>query len=217
MDTLQPIDQTTWNRREQFAHYREDVPCTFAMTVELDVTAFVDALRRSRRKTYPAQIWALASLVNRHDEFRLGLTEDGSPGTWDVLHPAFTVFRPRSESFAAVSMPFDPDFGRFHKRAVQLLVETREATEFFPQGGLPPNAFDVSSLPWTSFTGFTLHVRHGWDHLLPIFTLGRYLVREGRTLLPLAVQTHHAAVDGFHVARLLTELEELLREPDWLA
>ena len=86
----------------------------------------------------------------------------------------------------------------------------------FPQGPLPPNVFDVSSLPWTSFTGFTLQIDGGTSHLLPIFTLGRYVEREGRTLLPIAVQIHHAAADGFHTARLLGDLEALMADVSWV-
>ncbi len=81
--------------------------------------------------------------------------------------------------------PHDPDFGAFHDVAAPLLAEHRRATDFFPQGALPANAFDVSSLPWAPFTGFNLTIGgDGWDHLAPIFTLGRYTERDGRTLLP---------------------------------
>jgi chloramphenicol O-acetyltransferase type A len=34
--------------------------------------------------------------------------------------------------------------------------------------------------------------------------------------MPLAVQVHHAAADGFHVSRLLDEVQELFMTPDWL-
>jgi chloramphenicol O-acetyltransferase type A len=74
----------------------------------------------------------------------------------------------------------------------------------------------VSSLPWASFTGFTLQIEGGLRHLAPIFTLGRYVEREGRTLLPLAIQIHHAAADGFHTSRLVNELQELLSDPAWI-
>ena len=56
----------------------------------------------------------------------------------------------------------------------------------------------------------------GWDHLAPIFTLGRYLDRAGRTMLPVSVQVHHAAADGFHTARLVNELQGMLDEPGWV-
>lgn len=211
-----PVDLGTWPRRQHFEHYRRAVPCTYSMTVELDVTAFASALRRSRRKTYVAQIWALATVVNRHDEFRMCLTESGEPAVWPVTHPAFTVFNPERETFACVWAPYDPDFGAFHDTAAALLAEHARATEFFPQGAPPADSFDVSSLPWASFTGFHLDIRDGWDHLAPIFTIGRYTERDGRVFLPLALQMHHAVADGFHAARLVQELQALVSDPAWL-
>ena len=74
-----------------------------------------------------------------------------------------------------------------------------------------------SSLSWMRFTAFHLDVAEGHRHYLPIFTLGRYAERDGRTLMPFAVQVHHAGADGFHVARLVDELQDLFTQPDWIA
>ena len=60
-------------------------------------------------------------------------------------------------------------------------------------------------------------MRDGWQHLLPIVTLGRYREAQGRTTMPLAIQIHHAAPDGFHTARLIQELQELFSHPSWLS
>ncbi len=210
-----PIDVATWPRAEHFEHYRTAVPCTYAITVEIDVTALTSALRLSGRKTYAAQVWALAVVVNRHAEFRLALDAEGSPATWPVLHPSFTVFNPARETFASVWTPFERDFATFSSRMGELLAEHRHATSMFPQGEPPADSFDISSLPWASFTAFDLHIASGWDHFLPIFTLGRYVERDGRSLLPLAVQMHHAAADGFHVARLVNDLRDLMSDPGW--
>jgi chloramphenicol O-acetyltransferase type A len=144
------------------------------------------------------------------------LTDAGNPAVWPVSHPSFTVFNPERETFASVWAPYDPDFARFHDTVVALLVAHRSATTMFPQGDTPANSFDVSSVPWTSFTGFTLQIDGGSQHLAPIFTLGRYVERDGRTWMPLAVQIHHAAADGFHTARLVEELRELFRDPVWV-
>lgn len=212
-----PLDLASWPRREHFEHYLRAVPCTYAMTVELDATEFARAMRESPRKTYLAQVWALATVVNAHDEFRMSLVDRSTPAVWPVSHPKFTVFNPERETFAAVWAPYDTDFGAFHEVAAPLLAEHSRATEFFPQGAPPPNAFDVSSIPWASFTGFTLNIEGGWEHLAPIFTLGRYAPRGDRVLLSLSVQIHHAAADGFHVSRLVNELQALLADPVWIA
>lgn len=211
-----PIHLDTWSRRQHFEHYRHSVPCTYSMTVELDVTAFVAAVRAAGRRAYIAQIWAIASVVNRHEEFRMTLTDSGSPAIWSRVHPAFTVFNPERETFASVWAAFDSDFARFHDAAAQVIAEHKGAVDFFPQGAPPRNSFDVSSLPWTAFTGFNLNIGGAQDHLAPIFTLGRYVERDGRVLLPLAVQVHHAAADGFHTARLVEELRELFADASWV-
>lgn len=217
MHDAAPIDLETWPRRRHFEHYLRTVRCTYSMTVEIDVTDFVAAVRASGRRTYIAQVWAIASIVNRHPEFRMTLTADGAPAVWPEVHPSFTIFHPETETFSSVSAAFDRDFAAFHDAAARVIADHAGSTELFPQGPPPPNSFDVSSLPWTDFTGFNLNVEGGGGHLAPIFTLGRYVERDGRMLLPMAVQVHHAAADGFHTARLVNDLRGLFADVAWLA
>ncbi|MCM3501809.1 type A chloramphenicol O-acetyltransferase [Microbacterium sp. P26] len=216
MDQLIPIDLETWPRRQHFEHYLRTSPCTYALTVEIDVTDFVAAVRASGRRTYIAQIWAISSIVNRRDEFRMRLDEVGAPAVWDRVHPVFTVFHRARETFACLWVPYLSDFAAFHESAEQTIAEYADSLDFFPQGEPPLNTFDVSSVPWTSFTGFTLNIESGSSHLSPIFTLGRYVERGDRVLMPLALQVHHAVADGFHAARLVNEVEELLSDGAWL-
>lgn len=216
MTELRPIDLDQWARREHFEHYRERVPCSFELTVAVDVTAFVEAVRSSGAKTYASQIWAVATVVNRHAEFRMQLLEDGSPAVWDVVHPMFTVFHPKTETFSALVVPYDADPHAFHDAAVATIERHRDDVRMFPQEDRPANVFDVSTLPGASFTGFALHIRDGWDHLMPIVTLGRYRVEGDRTVLPVALQVNHAASDGFHASRFVRELGELFAEPSWV-
>ena len=82
----------------------------------------------------------------------------------------------------------------------------------FPKPGTPENCFNVSMVPWASFTSFHLHTA---DHryLLPIFTLGKLEERGGKALLPLAAQVHHAVCDGFHLCRFLDVLQQEMNTP----
>ncbi len=134
-----------------------------------------------------------------------------------MVDPAFTVFNPDRETFAGISARYTPDFDAFHSEAAGLLSEYRNASTLFPQGApRPRNVFDISSIPWTRFTGFTLTIAPGWAHLAPIFTIGKFYEQEGRTMMPLALQIHHAAADGYHSARLVEELRQIIADPDWV-
>ena len=76
----------------------------------------------------------------------------------------------------------------------------------------PENTFPVSMVPWASFEGFNLNLQNGYHYLPPIFTMGKFQEENGKTLLPLAIQVHHAVCDGFHLCRLVNELQKLLNQ-----
>ena len=52
-----PIDLSTWPRREHFHYYRNQLPCGYSVTVQLDVTRFRAMLERKGLKFYPSFIW----------------------------------------------------------------------------------------------------------------------------------------------------------------
>ena len=53
-------------------------------------------------------------------------------------------------------------------------------------------------------------MQNGYDFLLPIFTMGKFYESDGKTLLPLAVQVHHAVCDGFHLCSFVNSLQARL-------
>ena len=65
-------------------------------------------------------------------------------------------------------------------------------------------------IPWTTFEGLNLNLQKGYDFLLPIFTMGKITGESGKSMLPLAIQVHHAVCDGFHVSRFVQELQQLI-------
>lgn len=140
----------------------------------------------------------------------------GRAAVWSVLHPSFTVLHAESESFSAAWTRYDSDCATFHDRAALIADSHAKQQKPFADPTLPPNAFDVSSIPWISFTAFTLSIRDAWRHLAPIVTIGRRGTRDDRVMMPLAVEAHHAAVDGFHVARFFNELRGLCAHADWV-
>ena len=96
------IDRTAWDREEYFQHYFSTVPCTYSMTVTLDITG----IRAAGRKLYPALLYALTKLVNRHDEFRTAFNRSGELGIYGDIIPCYTVFHKDSETFSNIWTPF---------------------------------------------------------------------------------------------------------------
>ena len=62
-------------------------------------------------------------------------------------------------------------------------------------------------VPWVEFTNFNINVFDDGKFLLPIFTMGKFFERDGKRLLPLAIQVHHAVCDGYHIGVFVEKLQ----------
>ena len=199
-----PIDEAAWPRRKYFDHYYRQVPCSYSICAKLDVSA----VRARGYKLYPALLYAIATIVNRHEEFRTAFDGEGRLGIYDRMLPCYTIFHKDSQTFSNVWTEYSEDFQTFCAAYEKDKAAYGDVHGFTAKPNVPQNVFDVSMLPWVSFEGFNLNLPQGNGYLLPIFTLGKC----SGGIMPIAVQVHHAVCDGFHVSRFLQELQELLHD-----
>lgn len=205
------VDKDKWARSIYFQHYFSDVPCTYSISVKLDITA----LRKGGQKLYPAMLYCLTTIVNRHPEFRTAINDRGQLGIYDSMHPCYTIFHKDNQTFSNLWTEYNEDYAQFRFAYEKDRANYVSNTEFLAKPNLPENSFTVSMLPWVTFEGFNLNLQKGYTYLLPIFTLGRYYKEGSKTLIPLAVQAHHAVCDGFHVCRFINELQSLINHFTW--
>ena len=204
--TFEKIDRDTWVRKEYFEHYFSNIPCTYSMTVRLDITQIV----KQQVKLYPAMLYYLTTVVNRHSEFRTAFNENNELGIYSEMIPCYTVFHKDTEAFSNIWTNYTPNFEEFCNAYENDILQYVNEKGMTAKPNVPSNYFNVSMIPWATFEGFNLNLQKGYDYLKPIFTIGKYYQETGRTLIPLATQVHHAVCDGFHVCRLIDELQELI-------
>jgi len=200
------IDIDTWERKELYNHYLTDVPCGYSMTVKIDITD----IKSSGRKLYPAMLHCLAATVNRHSEFRMKLDDRGRLIVFDRMHPGYTVFHKDTETFSNIWTEYREDYEKFYMDYKQDIDLYGNITGFEAKPNTPENVFTVSMIPWESFDSFNLNLPLGNSYLLPIFTIGKYYEENGRFILPLAIQVHHAVCDGFHLCRFIDDLRNCI-------
>ncbi|GLB23945.1 type A chloramphenicol O-acetyltransferase [Lacrimispora xylanolytica] len=211
------IDISNWPRRDYYNHYMRELRCTYSLTANIDITGLRTALKRMDKKIYPAQIYMLTTIVNQYQEFRMNVDADGNLGVWDELNPSYTIFNKEKETFSSIWTMYSTSFITFYEHCISDMVCYSSATNLMPKPDGPLNTFNISCLPWTSFTGFNLNVYSDGCYLPPIFTIGKFIEQDKRILIPLAVQVHHSVCDGFHVGRFINALQELADNyNDWL-
>lgn len=202
------IDMKKWDRKEYFEHYYSDVPCTYSMTVKLDITKIIE----KKMKLYPTMLYNLTTIVNRHREFRTAFNNKGELGIYNEMLPSYTIFHKDTETFSNIWTNYSPILEDFCKDYENDLQKFSNKKGFIGKPSIPQNNFTVSMIPWTSFEGFNLNLNKGYDYLKPIFTMGKYYEDNEKIMLPLAIQVHHAVCDGFHVCRFIKELQDLINK-----
>ena len=200
------IDIEKYSRKEYYNHYMNVNPCTFSITVKLDITS----LRKQNIKVYPSLLYGIARVINNHQEFRLALNEKGELGYFDIMNPCYTIFHKDSETFSNIWTEYNPSFTEFLKNYLSDKNEYKNDLAINPKGNPPVNTFPVSMIPWTTFDGFNLNIKHNYEYLSPIITMGKFMEENNNVLLPFAIQIHHASCDAFHVSRFLNELQEII-------
>lgn len=204
------IDIDSWERRELFKLYTTDLKIVMNMTVDVDITELITAIKSKGYRFYPTMIWIVARLMNARDEFKYSLTDEGELIKWDYVSPSYTDFNKETEKFNKFVTEYSDNFEEFYNRCVLDCERHRNESGFLPDQ--PKNTFDITCLPWTTYKSFDLHIYGDGKSLFPIVMWGKYREEGGRILLPVTAMFHHAVCDGFTLCRFFEELAEAVKE-----
>lgn len=204
------INTETWERGELFRFYIEKLRNVMSMTVDTDVTKLVSFVRAHGLKFYPAMMWAVSKAVNGREEFRYGW-KDGDLVRWDYVSPYYADFHREDGRFVKLVTEYSGDLSDFHARFLADRERYKDLRAFDLKE-IPPNTFDVSCLPWVRYRSFDIHVFDEGRYLAPVVTWGRFETENGKAVLPLSVNIHHAVADGWHLSRFFADVQEIISD-----
>lgn len=212
-----PFDEKSWPRAQIFHYFSQMAPTGYSLTVEVDITETMAALKARGLKFFPAYLWVITSAANLFPEFKTAVV-DGKPGYYSCLTPLYAQFHEDDKSISLIYNPFDDSFSGFYQGYIEKQRRYGDSHGFLPQAPdfPPPNSYTVSCLPWVKFDSFSLHTSSGAPYFFPTVEAGKIIEGE-RLLLPLSITAHHAACDGWHVNLFLREVERLFSNPqEWI-
>lgn len=201
----------TWERAELFQYFIHQLRCVMSITVEIDITEFLKIIHNKGYQFYPAMIWVVSSAINCREEFRMGYDENNEVGVWDYVSPYYTHFYKEDQKFVKLVTEYNSDFKIFYHNFLTDLERYKDL-RWFEQKDISKNTFDLSCLPWVHYQSFDMHIFDSGTYIAPIVTWGKYTKnQEGRVMLPLSMNIHHAVADGYHLCRFFTDVEVWLK------
>lgn len=175
----------------------------------LDVTHFRKIVKAQQTSFYFAMIWASTKVIESREDFRWRLRGD-RVALVDSPEPSFTDIMAGTELYKVVNAgPVGEDMLEYAMRA-RRVADAQQV--FFP--GEEEEAGDAytyfSSTPLQTFSVLCQPVSMDRDNFIPALAWSRFWEEDGRTLLAYTALCNHRQVDGLHVARFFTELQEFL-------
>ncbi len=202
------VDIKKWSRGDLFTFYIQKMRIVMSLTVDIDVTSLKEYSKKTGMKFYPLMLWVVSKVINCHDEFKFALSEDGTLIKWDYVSPSYVDFHAEDENFTKMLTEYSDDLIEFYGRVMS--DRERHKDDRAVIGNQPPNFFDVTCLPWVKYKHFDLHVFDEGKFLAPVVTWGKYVEENGKLIMPLTMNIHHAVADGFHLSRFFSEVQQLI-------
>lgn len=204
------MDLESYPRRRLYDCFRHHPLPVLAISTAMDITGYSAALEARGLRFYTTLCCLISKAINASACFRHRIVDDVLV-EFPLVHPSINVAL-EDDGFSFADATYS---GVFHEdyaslRAAMDSARARPNQDF--RGGLDDRFF-LTHLPWLSFTG----IQHPYAPAyasIPLISTGRSFRQDGKEMLPIAVQAHHALVDGLHVARLLDDLAGLCRGLD---
>jgi chloramphenicol O-acetyltransferase type A len=197
------IDLKRWKRREHFQLYRKYSHPFFSLSVEVDATP---VWRRCHEPGGPpfflATVFLMLSAANQTEPMRLRVR---GHRVWlhDRVAVGTTVMK-RDETFGFARLEHAESFEEFRTRSEAEIARVKNERKLRPAAHKDDLIYH-STLPWLRFTAFTNALRQADS--IPRIVFGRCAGEGTSRRMPVAVEAHHALVDGLDVARFLERFE----------
>lgn len=206
---MEYIDLDTWNRKEHFEFFhRMDYP-QFNICANIDVTHFLNFVKTKKISFYYAMIYASTYAANEIVNFRYRIREN-KVVFHDKLHPSFTDLNDNEDDlFKFVTVEMKDDLFEFVKYSEA--KSKNQKNLFNPKESVGrDDLIYITCIPWISFTHLSHTISLNSNDSVPRISWGKYFSENNKVFLPFSVQVNHALIDGIHIGRYFSYLQNYI-------
>jgi len=193
----------TWPRKSQFDFFKQLPAPHFSITSKVDVTPLVQLRKSEGTSLFNTVLFAIMTAANAVPELRLRFRAD-TVIEHDVVHASATV-PTDGDRFAFCGIEYVPEWEVFNASCVDALEKAKQQNELQEHIDDSDEWIFLSCLPWMGFTSL-FNPNGGPNDCIPRISWGKLNNQGYSWSIPVAVQVHHALVDGIHVGKFYKAL-----------
>ncbi|WP_411029100.1 CatA-like O-acetyltransferase [Spongiimicrobium sp. 3-5] len=202
------------HRKKHFKFFNSMSKPYFNITANVDVTSLLSHIKKEKLPVTPSIVYLIAKTANAIPELRWRIRE-GKVVEHRIVHPSFTVFTEVADVFSFCTVAYQKNAKEFIRTAEEQSKRMRNEPSLEDEKDRDDYLF-LSAIPWVSFTGFEHAMHQNPSDSVPRITWGKFFELNGKTLMPLSLQLHHAVADGRHAGKYFEQLENLSKNPSLL-
>lgn len=199
---------TNSHRKNHFDFFNGMNHPHFNITANVDVTNFLISVKEQQLPLTYSLVHLLSKAANGIKEFRWRI-RNNEIIEHDMVHPSFTVTTDDADVFSFCTVAFDDNRTAFIEEAKRISQLMKSDPSIKDEPDRDDYLF-MSAIPWVSFTGISHAMNYHPHDSVPRISWGKFFQQNGRQLMPLAVQVHHALVDGRHMGMYFENVENYL-------
>jgi len=208
---MRTIDMQTWPRREHFKTFNSFDQPHFNMCANVDLTTFYRVVKQRGISFTVAMVYVISRASNAIAEFRYRIRA-GEVVEHEIVHPSFTILVDE-DVFSFCTIDYVEDFPEFAAIAAKGIEDVKEHLALEDEPGRDDLLF-MTAIPWVSFTSYRAPMPLHPGDSIPRYAWGKFFQDGDSLKMPLCVEVHHALIDGVHVGKFYTAVQDYLQQPE---
>ncbi len=204
---MTPIDLATWSRGQHFSLFKDFDQPYFNICIRLPIKPLYDACKVRHDSFFKAYIYVILKACQAYAPMRQRII-DGQPFQLANIR-ASVVELADDDTFRFSYFSECDDFNQFSLHADKVSAKSLNNDLFsaaFRATEGQADLLHISVLPWLNFTSFSHATKQGASLAIPKIVFGQYDHKTGD--IPLAIDVHHALMDGLHVAQFIAAINK---------
>lgn len=190
-----------FKRKELFDWYGTKTNPFIIVTTKLDITNIYN-LGKKYQCCYGSIGYFLVRALNRVNEFKYQYKE-GKIIKYDIVHPNYTQMLDDG-TIGFFDVPLTDDYETFIEDFKRIEKDFKESKKSIVNDEI--GSIWLSCIPWFHFSG--LIPPFDGNVGIPQLIWDKFDFIDGRCYVNLMIMAHHGFVDGFHIGKLINEMEK---------